>query len=155
MITLPDDNISTGTNTIVTVDDSTTPTLISSEVKKAANSGLESLTNNTLCKWDSTTSKMVAITTESDIPTHVYVAGTYSGGFATFYILGYRGVISGLVVSEAVTIGDLLFVAASAKCSKLPATAGTYYQVGQALSDASANGTCTVNTQIPLPVKVA
>lgn len=45
-----------------------------------------------------------------------------------------------LVAATALTAGDLLYVASGGRAQRLPNTAGTFYEVGIALSSASAAG---------------
>ena len=45
-----------------------------------------------------------------------------------------------MVASEAISAGELVCAAANGKVQDLPAGAGTYYQVGMALTAASADG---------------
>ena len=45
-----------------------------------------------------------------------------------------------MVASEALTVGELVFTAASGKISNLSASAGTYYQVGVTVTAAAADG---------------
>lgn len=54
-------------------------------------------------------------------------------------ILG-KGPTKLMVASEAITAGEAVFTAASGKVQDLPAGAGTYYQVGYALTAAGADG---------------
>lgn len=45
-----------------------------------------------------------------------------------------------VVASEAITVGEHVYTAASGKVQDLPGSAGTYYEVGVALTAASADG---------------
>lgn len=56
-----------------------------------------------------------------------------------------------MVASEAITVGEAVFTAASGKVQNLPVAAGTYYQVGYAMTAAGADGD-TVEVQHHAPI---
>jgi hypothetical protein len=58
-----------------------------------------------------------------------------------------------LTASEAITIGDPIYTAASGKVQNEPASAGTYYRIGYALTSAAADGD-PVEVQTFPPIKV-
>lgn len=61
-----------------------------------------------------------------------------------------------MVASEAITAGEAVFAAAAGKVQDLPAGAGTYYQVGYALTAAAADGdTIEVQHHAPRAVTVS
>ena len=61
-----------------------------------------------------------------------------------------------MVASEAITVGEHVYTAASGKVSDLSASAGTYYRVGVALTAASADGdVIEVMTSVPAATVVA
>jgi hypothetical protein len=55
-------------------------------------------------------------------------------------LLGVRSGTLLMVASEAITVGENVYSAASGKIQDLPAGAGTYYRVGVALTAAGADG---------------
>jgi hypothetical protein len=60
-----------------------------------------------------------------------------------------------LTASEAITIGDTIYTAASGKVQNEPGTAGTYYRIGRALTSAAADGDLIeVETHPPIKVVV-
>jgi hypothetical protein len=67
-------------------------------------------------------------------------------------ILGSTGRTLLMVASEALTVGEAVYTAASGKVQDLPAGAGTYYQVGYAMNATSADGD-VVEVQPCTPVK--
>lgn len=58
-----------------------------------------------------------------------------------------------LVASEAISVGDTIYTAASGKVQNEPATAGTYYRIGRALTAAAADGDLIEVVTNP-PIKV-
>lgn len=58
-----------------------------------------------------------------------------------------------LTASEAITIGDTIYTAASGKVQNEPASAGTFYRIGRALSAAAADGDL-IEVETHAPVKV-
>lgn len=79
----------------------------------------------------------------NDIPVgslaDLQAGGHTSGEQATVALLG-KGPTKLMVASEAITIGEAVYTAAGGKVQDLPAGAGTYYQVGFALTTAGADG---------------
>jgi hypothetical protein len=60
-----------------------------------------------------------------------------------------------MVASEAISIGDWLYTAASGKVQNEPGSAGTYYRVGRALTAAGADGNVIeVESHMPQLTKV-
>lgn len=123
-----------------------------------AATALTDLTVNTLAKWDATSSKMV-VAGASDKPSHLYIAGTqWADGdtnYGMFVALGAGGIIS-MVASGTITIGDLVVVAANGKVQALPNSAGNYYQIGQAITGATADGqSIAVNSCVPIAVTIS
>lgn len=58
-----------------------------------------------------------------------------------------------VVASEAITVGDLIYTAASGKVQDEPAVAGTYYRIGKAVTEAGADGD-VIEVETHAPVKV-
>lgn len=77
--------------------------------------------------------------------------GHTSGETATVSLLG-KGGTKLMVASEEITIGEAVFAAANGKVQDLPGSAGTYYQVGFALTTAAADGDI-IEVQDCVPIK--
>lgn len=98
----------------------------------------------------------VAVCGASDRPLGVL---TDEAAAAEYYInvnlFGSAESTQRMVASEAITAGDLVYTAANGKVQNEPASAGTYYLVGRAITAAGADGdTIEVDTQEPIRVVV-
>jgi hypothetical protein len=58
-----------------------------------------------------------------------------------------------MIASEALVVGDVIYTAASGKVQNEPATAGTYWRIGRALTAAAADGD-VVEVMTNPPIKV-
>jgi hypothetical protein len=67
-------------------------------------------------------------------------------------LLGIKNETVLMIASEAITAGEAVFTAANGKVQDLPAGAGTYYQVGYALTAAAADGD-KIEVQHHAPIK--
>jgi len=72
--------------------------------------------------------------------------------FINVRLLGVDGMTQLMVASEAITAGEAVFTAANGKVQDLPGGAGTYYQVGYALTAAGADGD-VIEVQHCAPIK--
>lgn len=73
----------------------------------------------------------------------------------TLYMLGATDQTRLMVASEAIDAGSPVYTAASGKVQDEPASAGTYYRVGRARTDASGDGELVeVETHAPVRVVV-
>lgn len=123
-----------------------------------AATALTALTTNTLAKWDTTNSQM-DVAGASDKPSHLYIAGTqWADGdtnYGAFVALGAGGVLR-MVASGEITIGQLVVVDNNGKVKAIPSAQGTYIQVGQAITGATADGqSITINSCVPITVTVS
>lgn len=82
----------------------------------------------------------VALCGASDIPLGVVPTTCAIDESVPVELLGGNGSTIVGIASEAITAGERVFAAASGKLQDLPAGAGTYYQVGIALTAAAADG---------------
>ena len=82
----------------------------------------------------------IAVCGASDIPLGVITdEATAIDDRVAVQLLGH-GPTQRMVASEAITVGEHVYTAASGKVQDLPAGAGTYYEVGLALTPAAADG---------------
>ncbi len=104
-------------------------------------------------KEGSTAGSGVAICGAGDLPLGVTIdeaaASSARIGFAPFAMNGTKL----LTASEAITIGQTIYTAASGKVQNEPASAGTYYRIGRALTAAAADGDY-IEVETHTPVKV-
>ncbi len=115
-----------------------------------------STTENLLVKFG-TDAAHYAIAGASDKPIGTQL-GTPAAAeeFCAIGLLGSSSSSRLMVASEAIAVGAPVFAAASGKVSDLPAGAGTYYQVGIALSAAGADGDLVeVDPCVAVPVVVS
>ena len=106
-------------------------------------------------KEGSTAGSGVAICGAGDLPLGVTIdeaaASSARISFAPFALSGTKL----LTASEAISIGDTIYTAASGKVQNEPASAGTYYRIGRALTAAAADGDyIEVETHAPIKVVV-
>lgn len=96
-----------------------------------------------------------AICGANDIPIGAIedeVATDEVGESRTVKLLGIYPRTMKMVASEAISAGAAVFTAANGKVQDLPAGAGTYYQVGYALTAAAADGRI-IEVQHHAPIK--
>lgn len=82
----------------------------------------------------------VALNGASTIPIGTIDNTESSTGVEMAVLLLGRGPTKKVVASEAITVGEAVYTAASGKVQDEPAGAGTYYLVGYALTAAAADG---------------
>lgn len=104
-------------------------------------------------KEGSTAGSGVAICGAGDLPLGVTIdeaaASSARIGFAPFSLSGTKL----LTASEAIAIGAPVYTAASGKVQDEPASAGTFYRIGRALTSAAADGDL-IEVETYAPVKV-
>lgn len=85
-------------------------------------------------------SSQVDICGASDLPLGVITDEGAIGDLVNVALPGSASSTVLMVASEAIAIGDSVYTAASGKVQDEPATAGTYYQVGTAVTTANSDG---------------
>lgn len=119
-------------------------------IRKLADAAIA--TRNLLFKFGSDVNH-IAVAGASDIPLGtVEDEALAAEDEVSVNILGSTGRSLLMVASEAITVGEAVFTAASGKVQDLPAGAGTYYQVGYAMTAAGADGD-VIEVQPCTPVK--
>jgi hypothetical protein len=107
-----------------------------------------------LVKWDS--GVLTKCTAATDIPVAVFQPGsTFTKNDTLMGVFVFLSNTLKLVASAAITEGDLIVVAANGKVQSLPETAGTYYQIGQAIESGAASDEIKIVTQPPVKVVVS
>lgn len=97
----------------------------------------------------------VAVAGAADIPIGtIDNIETGTGAGMAVLLLG-KGSTKKMVASETITAGEAVFAAANGKVQDLPVAAGTYYQVGIALTAGGADEVIEVLDCVPVPVVVA
>ena len=87
-----------------------------------------------------TASSQVDLCGPSDLPLGVITDEGAIGDLVNVALPGSSSSTVHMVASEAVSIGDSLYTAASGKVQNQPSSAGTVYQVGTALTSAGGDG---------------
>ena len=114
---------------------------------------LEEEENPVLVMWDD--GVLTKCSAATDIPSGVFVPGSAKEVDDTLkaIVVAFGNTVK-LVAAGAITEGDLVVVAASGKVQATPRSAGTYYQIGQAIESGVADDEIKVVTQPPIKVVV-
>jgi hypothetical protein len=96
----------------------------------------------------------VALNGAADIPLGTIDNIESGTGERQSVLLLGKGATKKMIASEAITAGEQVFAAASGKVQDLPASAGTYYCVGTALTAGSTDEVIEVSDCVPFAVVV-
>lgn len=86
------------------------------------------------------TSQKVDVAGAGDLPLGVITDAGGSGDLVNVSLLGSAQSSVLMVASEVISAGDDVYTAVSGKVQDQPASVGTYYHVGRALTDAAGDG---------------
>lgn len=111
-------------------------------------------TRHLLWKEGSTPGTGAALNGAADLPLGT-IDNTESSTGVGMTVLLLNGQPRKMVASEEITIGDEIYTAANGKVQDEPATAGTYYKIGRALTGCTADGDIIlVETHTPIRTQV-